>query len=70
MLRGQGYASPVKYWMPFYGNYGIHDASWRSSFGGDIYLTNGSHGCVNTPRDAMQVIFENVEKGTPVVLYY
>ena len=70
VLRGQGYASPVKYWMPFYGNYGIHDASWRSSFGGDIYLTNGSHGCVNTPRDAMQVIFENVEKGTPVVLYY
>lgn len=70
VLRGEGYASPVKYWMPFYGNYGIHDANWRNKFGGDIYLTNGSHGCVNTPRDAMQVIFENVEKGTPVVLYY
>lgn len=70
VLRGQGYASPVKYWMPFYGNYGIHDASWRKEFGGDIYLTKGSHGCVNTPRDAMQILFENVEKGTPVVLYY
>jgi len=70
VLRGEGYASPVKYWMPFYGNYGIHDASWRAKFGGDIYLTNGSHGCVNTPREAMQIIFEHVEKGTPVVLYY
>ncbi len=70
VLRGQGYASPVKYWMPFYGNYGIHDANWRRKFGGDIYLTDGSHGCVNTPRENMQVIFENVEKGTPVVLYY
>jgi len=70
VLRGEGYASPVKYWMPFYGNYGIHDASWRSKFGGAIYKTNGSHGCVNTPRDAMSVIFENVEKGTPVILYY
>jgi len=70
VLRGEGYASPVKYWMPFYGNYGIHDAGWRKKFGGDIYLTNGSHGCVNTPGDAMGVISENVEKGTPVILYY
>lgn len=70
VLRGVGYASPVKYWMPFYGNYGIHDANWRSQFGGDIYLTNGSHGCINTPPAAMKVIFENAEKGTPVVTYY
>ncbi|MBO5551734.1 MAG: L,D-transpeptidase, partial [Lachnospiraceae bacterium] len=48
-LRGRGYASFVKYWMPFTGNYGMHDASWRGSFGGEIYKTNGSHGCVNMP---------------------
>jgi hypothetical protein len=70
VLRGADYATPVKYWMPFYGNYGIHDSSWRSTYGGDIYLTSGSHGCVNTPPAAAKVIFENVEKGTPVVLYY
>lgn len=70
VLRGADYATPVKYWMPFYGNYGIHDASWRREFGGTVYLTNGSHGCVNTPPAAMKVIFENMDSGTPVVLYY
>ena len=70
VLRGDNYATPVKYWMPFYGNYGIHDASWRREFGGTVYLTNGSHGCVNTPPAAMRVIFENMDSGTPVVLYY
>ena len=70
VLRGDNYATPVKYWMPFYGNYGIHDASWRREFGGTVYLTNGPHGCVNTPPAAMKVIFENMDSGTPVVLYY
>ena len=70
VLRDDNYATPVKYWMPFYGNYGIHDASWRREFGGTVYLTNGSHGCVNTPPAAMKVIFENMDSGTPVVLYY
>ena len=70
VLRGDNYATPVKYWMPFYGNYGIHDASWIREFGGTVYLTNGSHGCVNTPPAAMKVIFENMDSGTPVVLYY
>jgi len=70
VLRGADYATPVKYWMPFYGNYGLHDANWRRSFGGDIYLTGGSHGCVNIPPANAKVIFENVEKGTPVILYY
>ena len=70
VLRGDNYATQVKYWMPFYGNYGIHDASWRREFGGTVYLTNGSHGCVNTPPAAMKVIFENMDSGTPVVLYY
>lgn len=70
VLRGANYATPVRYWMPFYGNYGIHDASWRAKFGGDVYLTNGSHGCVNTPPANMKIIFENAEKGTPVILYY
>ena len=68
-LVGETYSSPVKYWMPFNGNIGMHDASWRSSFGGDIYLTGGSHGCVNLPRSKAAEIFENVKKGEPVVVY-
>lgn len=70
ILRGRNYASFVKYWMPVKGNYGIHDASWRSEFGGTIYQKNGSHGCVNTPSDNMAALYEMVEIGTPVLMFY
>ncbi|MDE5748508.1 MAG: L,D-transpeptidase [Acetatifactor sp.] len=70
ILRGEGYATPVKYWMPVVGNVGIHDADWRRNFGGEIYLTDGSHGCVNTPPDMMAQLYELVELGTPVVMFY
>lgn len=69
-LRGPGYASFVKYWVPVKGAIGIHDASWRSSFGGTIYKTNGSHGCINTPSDVMAKLYDMVEIGTPVVMFY
>ena len=69
-LVGPGYASYVDYWMAFYGGCGIHDASWRSSFGGNIYNGNGSHGCVNTPYYAVQKIYNNSSYGTPVIIYY
>lgn len=59
----------VQYWMPFYDGQGLHDASWRSSFGGNIYKGNGSHGCVNLPPAAAKVIYENVEAGMPIFLY-
>ena len=68
-LVGEDYSSPVKYWMPFYANVGIHDASWRTTFGGSEYLNNGSHGCVNTPEANAEKIFNNIEKGVPVVVY-
>lgn len=56
--------------MPFYGNVGIHDATWRSSFGGNIYKTDGSHGCVNAPLYLAKTIYANIESGTPVICYY
>lgn len=60
------------YWMPFNDQVGIHDASWQpaSSYVVDTYLTAGSHGCVNTPLDAVRTIYEHVEIGTPVIVYY
>ena len=70
VLRGEGYATPVNYWMPFYGNYGMHDATWRGAFGGDIYLTNGSHGCINLPLNMAEQIYGYVFKGFPVICYY
>lgn len=69
VLKGENYASPVDFWMPFCNNVGMHDASWRSSFGGGIYKTSGSHGCINLPRSAAQKIFENIEEGDPVIVY-
>lgn len=60
----------VDYWMPIdWTGVGLHDASWRSSFGGNIYKSNGSHGCVNTPLEAIRKIFENTVTGTPVIIY-
>ena len=63
------YESPVKYWMPFNGGIGFHDASWRYSFGGSIFMYSGSHGCVNTPLDAVATIYNNIEINTPIVVY-
>lgn len=68
-LRGPGYEAKVTYWMPFYGNIGLHDASWRYSFGGDIYKIRGSHGCVNAPINLAKTIFENIKEGTPIICY-
>ena len=69
-LRGPGYASFVKYWIPVKGGIGLHDANWRSKFGGEIYLKNGSHGCINIPKAVMPEIYESFEIGTPVIMFY
>ena len=69
-LRGDNYASFVNFWMPFNYGIGIHDASWRSCFGGQIYKTNGSHGCVNAPYNLAKTIYEKIKVGTPIICYY
>lgn len=70
ILRGPGYESHVNFWMPVKGNIGIHDAAWRKEYGGEIYKNAGSHGCINTPYDAMSDLYDMVEVGTPVVMFY
>lgn len=70
VLRGANYASFVYYWMPVSGNIGIHDATWRDEFGGEIYKTAGSHGCINLPKDKAGELYEHVTIGTPVIMYY
>lgn len=63
------YRTFVKYWIGYDGRrYGIHDASWRKKFGGKIYLTNGSHGCVNVPTSSAEKLYSMVEVGTPVYI--
>lgn len=68
-LRGNGYSSYVKYWMAFIGSeYGIHDASWRSKFGGSIYKKKGSHGCPNMPRKNAAKLYKMAPIGTRVII--
>ncbi|MCM1283942.1 MAG: L,D-transpeptidase/peptidoglycan binding protein [Muribaculaceae bacterium] len=69
-LIGEDYASSVKYFMPFAYNVGIHDADWRNKFGGEIYKTSGSHGCINVPEKAAKTIIDAIDLGTPVIAYY
>lgn len=68
-LTGPDYKSHVDYWMPFNGDVGLHDASWRNTFGGSIYLKHGSHGCVNLPPSAAKTIFQSIEVGDAVLVY-
>ena len=60
VLKGENYRTPVNYWMPFNNGIGMHDAKWRSSFGGAIYKTGGSHGCINLPPSVAKTIFDNI----------
>ena len=69
-LKGQGYATPVSYWMPFNGGIGLHDANWRKTFGGTIYKNKGSHGCINLPPAVAKTIYENISAGDPVLCYH
>ena len=69
ILVGEDYSSPVDYWMPFYGNIGFHDASWRNEFGKDIYKTRGSHGCINMPKENARKMYEHIERGVAVFVY-
>ena len=69
ILRGEGYETPVSYWMPFNGGEGFHDATWQASFGGQRYKFNGSHGCVNLPLSVAASLFNQVSAGYPVLIY-
>lgn len=64
------YESEVSFWMPFFNGYGLHDATWRSQFGGTIYKTNGSHGCINLPYSKAEILFNNISAGCPIVVFY
>ncbi len=68
-LTGPTWHVWVNRWMRFCGNCGIHDASWRKSFGGNIYKHNGSHGCVNIPRDVANQLYNMVGLGTVVIVH-
>lgn len=70
VLKGEDYESNVTYFMPFAYNVGIHDASWRTQFGGEFYKTTGSHGCINAPGEVAEMLYGRIQVDTPVIAYY
>ncbi|MDO4537349.1 MAG: L,D-transpeptidase [Coriobacteriales bacterium] len=64
------YESFVNYWMPFYGGYGLHDATWRYTFGGELYAYDGSHGCVNLPYEKAEELYGLTFVGEKVHIYW
>ena len=65
------YHSFVHYWMPYNTTIGVgfHDANWRSSFGGEIYRYDGSHGCINMPPAKAEELFDMISSGTVVYVH-
>lgn len=67
---GSKYATPVSYWMPIdWIGVGIHDSDWQPAYGGELWKTVGSHGCVNTPPGVAAKLFEAIDVGTPVLAF-
>ena len=62
------YSVWVNFWICFLPHYGLHDASWRGSFGGDIYEYDGSHGCVNLSYNSASTLYDLVDYDTPVIV--
>lgn len=69
-LKGPTWNVAVKYWMPFNGGIGMHDASWRTDFGGDWYKINGSHGCVNMPTEAAKIVYDNIDSSYAIICFW
>ncbi len=68
--NGHSWDVNVSYWLGFTSDgQGIHDATWRGAFGGNIYKGNGSNGCVNTPISAVSKIYAKAYLGMPVIVY-
>ena len=67
-LVGDTWDVMVNVFMGFNGGEGIHDATWRSYFGGDIYTYDGSHGCINCPYNEVMALANEVEVGDKVLV--
>lgn len=68
-LHGSYGEAFVRYWMRFTASgQGLHDAGWRNNFSPSVYVSNGSHGCVNLKRPTAQTIYENSYVGMFVIV--
>ena len=68
---GETYSRGVCYWMSLTDwGIGIHDAPWKNGvLGGDVYMTDGSQGCINLDVDVAAAVYSYVSEGTRVVIH-
>ena len=65
------YETEVRYWMQFtWSGVGFHDADWQPAFGGSLYQSAGSHGCINMPVDKAGQLLNLISAGVPVICHY
>ena len=65
------YETEVRYWMQFtWSGVGFHDADWQPAFGGSLYQSAGSHGCINMPIDKAGQLLNLISAGVPVICHY
>lgn len=80
LTDGKTYNSHVDYAMFYNGGEAVHDADWRfmfyvegkperKKFGSELYHQYGSHGCINTPSDIMDDLYNLSEIGTKVLVH-
>lgn len=68
-LVGSSFRDYVEYWIGFNGKIGIHDASWRTDFGNQIYMYDGSHGCINIPSHNGRLVYDGLALDSKVIVY-
>lgn len=61
----------VDFMLNYNAGEGIHDAfRWRKmeEFGGDTYINNGSHGCINSPQYIIPLVYSTLDVGEKVLV--
>ncbi len=73
--------TPINYAMQYHSNgYFIHDSWWRADYGfgtqfphqdssGDVFSSQGSHGCINMQKNSAAWVYNYVEIFTHIVIY-
>lgn len=73
VLVGEDYETPVKYWVRIMwtgtGYHSLNRSDW-ASWSPTLYLTKGSHGCINLQLNDAKAIYDLVRTKDPVFIHY
>lgn len=73
LLVGEDYQTPSKFWVRIMwtgtGYHFLERSDW-ANWSPTLYLTKGSHGCINLQYEDAQKIYNLVESGDPVFIHY